>query len=73
MVVAEHERAGKVSVMAALAMQTVPSSSGWRKTSRTFRGNSGSSSRKSTPLWESETSPGRGIMPAPMRPASEMV
>ena len=48
-------------------------SSGWRRTSRTLRGNSGSSSRKSRPLWARETSPGRGIMPPPMRPASEMV
>ena len=37
------------------------------------RGNSGSSSRKSTPLWARETSPGRGMLPPPMRPASEMV
>ena len=42
-------------------MVTVPSSSGWRMTSSTLRGNSGSSSRKSTPLWARETSPGRGI------------
>ena len=38
-----------VSDIAARAMQTVPSSSGCRITSKTFRGNSGSSSRKRTP------------------------
>jgi len=53
--------AGKVSDMAAREMVTRRSSSGWRITSSTLRGNSGSSSRKSTPLWESETSPGRGM------------
>ena len=61
MAAASMKRAGKVSDMAARAMQTVPSSSGWRMTSRTFRGNSGSSSRNNTPLCASETSPGRGI------------
>ena len=58
MAAASMKRAGKVSDMAARAMQTVPSSSGWRITSSTLRGNSGSSSRKSTPLCASETSPG---------------
>ena len=43
------------------AMVTVPSSSGWRSTSRTLRGNSGSSSRNSTPLCARLTSPGRGV------------
>jgi hypothetical protein len=42
----EHEARGKLRLMAARAMVTVPSSSGWRRTSRTLRGNSGSSSRK---------------------------
>ena len=46
----QHEARGKVSDMAARAMVTVPSSSGWRMTSSTLRGNSGSSSRNSTPL-----------------------
>jgi hypothetical protein len=54
-------------------MLVMPSSSGWRKTSRTWRRNSGSSSRKSTPLWASDTSPGRGTWPPPISPASEMV
>lgn len=34
------------------------SSKGWRITSSTLRANSGSSSRKSTPLWASDISPG---------------
>ena len=42
----------------------LPSSSGWRMTSRTLRLNSGSSSRNSTPLCASETSPGFGIVAA---------
>jgi hypothetical protein len=67
------KRAGKVSDMAARAMETVPSSSGCRITSSTLRGNSGNSSKKSTPLCASDTSPGRGIIPPPIRPASEMV
>ena len=37
-----------------------PSSSGWRSTSSVARRNSGSSSRKRTPLWARLTSPGRG-------------
>src|SRR5438094_4437884 len=73
MAAASMKRAGKVSDMAARAMHTVPSSSGWRITSSTLRGNSGSSSKKSTPLWASDTSPGRGITPPPISPASEMV
>ena len=73
MAAASMKRAGKVSDMEARAMQTVPSSSGCRITSRTLRGNSGSSSRNSTPLWASDTSPGRGTAPPPISPASEMV
>ncbi len=53
-------------------MVTSPSSSGWRSASRTWRRNSGSSSRKSTPWCASETSPGRGMLVPPTRPASEM-
>src|ERR1039458_8213615 len=52
------KRAGNVRDMEARAMLPVPSSRGWRRTSSTLRGNSGSSSRKSRPLWASETSPG---------------
>ena len=40
------------------AMVTARSSSGWRSASRTLRRNSGSSSRKRTPLWARLTSPG---------------
>ena len=54
-------------------METLPSSSGWRSTSRTCFLNSGSSSRNRTPLWARETSPGLGVVPPPMRPMSEMV
>jgi len=64
---------GKVKEDKAREMVTLPSSRGWRRTSRTFFLNSGSSSRKSTPLWERLTSPGLGICPPPMSPASEMV
>ncbi|KAF1021333.1 MAG: hypothetical protein GAK30_01954 [Paracidovorax wautersii] len=42
-----------------------PFSSGSRRASSAERGNSGSSSRNSTPLWASETSPGRGGLPPP--------
>jgi hypothetical protein len=44
-------------------MHMTLSSRGRRKTSRTWRRNSGSSSRNSPPLWASETSPGVGIWP----------
>jgi len=40
---------GKQRVMLARAMLTDPSSRGWRRISRTSLGNSGNSSRKSTP------------------------
>ena len=52
----------------------LPSSIGWRSISSTSRGNSGNSSRNSTPLCARLTSPGRGMpMPPPISPASEMV
>ena len=41
--------AGKVTVPAARELVTLPSSRGWRMTSRVLRRNSGNSSRKSTP------------------------
>ena len=44
---------------------TTPSSSGWRSASSTERGNSGSSSRSSTPRCARLTSPGRGVGPPP--------
>ena len=43
------------------ASVTDRSSSGWRSISSTLRGNSGSSSRNSTPLCARLTSPGRGV------------
>jgi hypothetical protein len=46
---------------------------GWRKTSRTWRRNSGNASRKSTPLWASDTSPGIGTWHPPIRPTSAIV
>ena len=67
------KRAGKVMEVAAREMVTTPSSRGWRSTSRVERLNSGSSSRKRTPWWARLTSPGRGVVPPPMSPASEMV
>ena len=52
---------------------TLFSSSGCRSTSSTLRPNSGSSSRNSTPLWASDTSPGRGDCPPPISAACEIV
>ena len=49
------------------------SSSGCRKTSRTWRRNSGNSSRKSTPWCARDTSPGLGTWPPPISSASERV
>ena len=66
--------AGKQRVIFDLEIVTVQSSSGCRRISRTLRGNSGNSSRNSTPLCARLTSPGRGEPePPPMSPASEMV
>jgi hypothetical protein len=67
------KRAGKTTVRAARATVTVPSSSGWRSTSRTRRLNSSISSRKSTPWWARLTSPGRGCGPPPTSAAFEIV
>ncbi len=58
---------------AALAMWTSPFSSGCLSTSMTFRLNSGSSSKKSTPLCERETSPGLGTWPPPISAMSDIV
>ena len=65
--------AGKESVIEALEMVTTPSSMGCLRLSRTFFLNSGNSSRNSTPLWARLTWPGRGTVPPPIRPASEIV
>ena len=64
---------GSVTLPALREIVTWPSSSGWRITSRADRLNSGSSSRKRTPLWAREISPGPGMVPPPSRPTSEMV
>src|SRR5579875_3200399 len=73
MAAASMNRAGKLKLIAAREIVTWPSSRGCRSTSSTLRGNSGNSSRNSTPLCASDTSPGRGIMPPPISPASEIV
>ena len=66
--------AGNDSVMVLRARVTVRSSNGWRSISSTLRANSGSSSRKSTPLCARLTSPGRGMPePPPISPASDTV
>jgi site-specific DNA recombinase len=52
---------------------TRPSSSGWRKVSRTLRLNSGSSSKNKTPWCAKEISPGVGVILPPSRPASDAV
>jgi hypothetical protein len=54
-------------------MLVTPSSSGWRKTSRTWRRHSGHASKKRTPWWASATSPGIGTWPPLIRPTSEML
>jgi hypothetical protein len=50
MAAASIKRDGKVTDSAARAMVTLPSSSGWRITSKTLRWNSRNSSRKTIPL-----------------------
>src|SRR3989344_7660453 len=56
---------GKTAVPLARDMETILSSSGWRKDSITRFSNSGNSSRKSTPRCASVTSPGLGYVPPP--------
>ena len=64
---------GKVALPPTREMVTLPSSIGWRSTSITWRENSGSSSKKSTPLWAREISPGLGEVPPPESPAADTV
>lgn len=64
-------RAGKVTCALARATTASPVSSGWRRLSSTWRGNSGSSSRKRTPRCASETSPGFTRRPPPTRAGIE--
>jgi hypothetical protein len=59
-------RAGKLNEKEARETRTRPSSMGWRRTSSTCLGNSGSSSKKSTPLCAILTSPGLGCLPPPI-------
>ena len=66
------KRLGYTAVPAARETVTTPSSSGWRSASRTSRWNSGSSSRKSTPLCARLISPGWSCAPPDMA-AAEMV
>ncbi len=59
------KRAGNSLCMAAREMRMWPLSSGSRRASSAARGNSGNSSRNSTPLCASEISPGLGGEPPP--------
>src|SRR5437868_10752616 len=66
--------AGKVTAPTAREMVTLPDSRGCRRESRTWRGNSGASSRKSVPLWARETAPGRTTeLPPPTMAATVAV
>ena len=65
MVATSWNRAGKTAKPAARAIAMLPSSSGWRSASSAGRWNSGSSSRRSTPLCARLASPGRGPGPPP--------
>ena len=61
------KRAGNLTLPWTRATVTSPVSIGCRIVSSTGLGNSGSSSRNRMPWWASDTSPGRGIEPPPMR------
>src|SRR3990167_6857922 len=56
---------GKTAVPLAREMETILSSSGWRKDSITLFSNSGNSSRNRTPRCARVTSPGLGKVPPP--------
>src|SRR3990167_6612922 len=56
---------GKIAVPLAREIETILSSSGWRRDSITLFSNSGNSSRNRTPLCASVTSPGLGYVPPP--------
>ena len=64
---------GYSRVYLAREMVIFRSSSGWRKTSSVDLLNSGSSSRKRTPLWARLISPGCGLVPPPTSATCEMV
>ena len=57
---------GKIAEPLALEIETILSSNGWRRDSRTLFSNSGNSSKKSTPLCARVTSPGFGFAPPPI-------
>ena len=63
--------AAGVLVLWALAIETRPVSTGWRRASKVARWNSGSSSRKSTPLCARLISPGLARSPPPTIAGSE--
>src|SRR3546814_18594845 len=72
MAATSRNRAGKVTVAAARATLTTPSSRGWRSASMTWGANSASSSRKRTPLVAALISPGRIVaVPPPTRATEE--
>src|SRR3989338_4855135 len=56
---------GKIAEPLAREIETMLSSSGWRRDSITLFSNSGNSSRNKTPLCASVTSPGLGYVPPP--------
>ena len=60
-------RAGQTTVPLARLTEMEPSSIGSRNASRTLRLNSGSSSRKRTPLWARLASPGFSRVPPPTK------
>lgn len=64
-------RAGYCTLRAARAMRMWPDSSGSRRVSSALRFHSGSSSRKRTPWWASDISPGQGGLPLSFTPNGE--
>lgn len=64
---------GKRATEEARLMFMKPSSSGWRRVSRTERGNSVISSIKRMPLWARVISPGRILFPPPVMEIFEAV
>lgn len=64
------KRAGKVTLPSARVSITDPLSMGWRIPCKTELLNSASSSKKSTPWWARDTSPGRRGLPPPTSPAN---
>jgi len=73
MAAASMKRAGKVRLMAARAMVNGAVFQRLAQDLEDVARKLGQFVQESRPLWASETSPGRGIMPPPISPASEMV